>query len=161
MNDELSTYIVADPRSDQLVGIVRLDGDGPTGELRYCIALEYERQGYAYELTSQPDHPMGAGHSYHPDYRLFALVGTVPPKPGLLRAPGFLGPGIDVEIWSFDPASFGQFVAGIPQTLGIGKLTLSDGSIVSGVLCEPAALEGAQDITQFGGWRAYVTAGKS
>ncbi|MEX6505172.1 allophanate hydrolase [Jiella sp. M17.18] len=89
-----------------------------------------------------------------PDYRLHAL-GTTPAKPGLMREPGFAGPGIAVEIWSLDPAAFGDFVATIPQPLGIGRLTLADGSAVCGFLCEPAGLAGARDITAFGGWRAY------
>ncbi|MBB5754853.1 hypothetical protein GGQ63_003945 [Prosthecomicrobium pneumaticum] len=93
-----------------------------------------------------------------PDYRLFALAGTVPPKPGLVREPGFAGPGIALEVWSLDPAGFGRFVAGIPKPLGIGKLTLDDGSEVSGFICEPAGLNGAREITEFGGWRAYVAA---
>ncbi|MBB5753076.1 allophanate hydrolase [Prosthecomicrobium pneumaticum] len=91
-----------------------------------------------------------------PDYRLYALAGTVPPKPGLARAPGFAGPGIALEIWSLTPEGFARFVAGIPKPLGIGKLTLDDGSEVSGFICEPAGLEGAREITEFGGWRAYV-----
>ena len=90
------------------------------------------------------------------DYRLYALAGTVPPKPGLIRAPGFDGPGLAVEVWSLDAAGFGRFVAGIPQPLGIGKLTLEDGTLVSGFICEPAAVEGALEVTGFGGWRAYV-----
>ena len=91
-----------------------------------------------------------------PDYRLFALPGTVPPKPGLKREPGFAGPGIAVEVWSLDPGGFGRFVAAIPPPLGIGKLALDDGSLISGFICEPAALDGALEVTEFGGWRAYV-----
>lgn len=91
-----------------------------------------------------------------PGYRLYALAGTVPPKPGLVRAPGFAGPGIAVELWRLSPAAFGRFVAAIPQPLGIGKLVLDDGSEVSGFLCEPAALDGATEITEFGGWRTYI-----
>ncbi|MET0258524.1 MAG: allophanate hydrolase [Methylobacterium sp.] len=91
-----------------------------------------------------------------PFYRLYALPGTVPAKPGLVRDPGFKGPGLAIEVWSLDPAGFGRFVAGIPQPLGIGKLTLDDGSEVSGFVCEPAAVAGALEVTGFGGWRAYV-----
>ena len=90
------------------------------------------------------------------DYRLYALAGTVPPKPGLVREPGFAGPGLAVEVWSLDAAGFGRFVAAIPQPLGIGKLTLDDGSQASGFLCEAAAVAGAEEVTRFGGWRAYV-----
>jgi allophanate hydrolase len=90
------------------------------------------------------------------DYRLFVLPDTVPAKPGLVREPGFAGEGITVEVWSLPAASFGAFVAAIPAPLGIGKLTLGDGSIVSGFLCESHAVTGAREITQLGGWRAYI-----
>lgn len=89
-------------------------------------------------------------------YRLFVLPGTVPPKPGLLRDPSATGPGLAIEVWSLDPAAFGQFVARIPAPLGIGKIELKDGSEVSGFLCEPFAVEGAREITGLGGWRAYI-----
>lgn len=52
-------------------------------------------------------------------------------------------------------AGYGSFVAGIGAPLGIGTLTLADGTQVQGFLCEPAALDDATDITHFGGWRAY------
>ncbi|UJW85346.1 allophanate hydrolase [Devosia sp. SL43] len=91
------------------------------------------------------------------DYRLFALPNTTPPKPGLIREPGYAGPGIAVEVWELPPAAFGQFVARIPSPLGIGKVALDDGTAVSGFLCESHALAGAEDITGFGGWRAYLS----
>lgn len=90
-----------------------------------------------------------------PDYRFYALAGTVPPKPGLVREPGFAGPGIVAEEWALPPAAFGQFVARIPAPLGVGKVTLDDGRQVTCFLCESHALAGATDITEFGGWRAY------
>jgi len=92
-----------------------------------------------------------------PGYRLFALPGTVPPKPGLIHDPAFTGPGIAVEVWALPAAAFGAFVARIPAPLGIGKLTLADGTSVSGFLCEAHALQGADEITSFGGWRSYRT----
>ena len=90
-----------------------------------------------------------------PGYRLYALPQTVPAKPGLIHDPAFSGPGIQVEIWALPAAAFGQFVARIPAPLGIGKLTLADGGTVSGFLCEAHALQGAEEITSFGGWRAW------
>lgn len=93
-----------------------------------------------------------------PDYRLYALPGTVPPKPGLVRAPGFVGPGLAVEIWSLDAAAFGRFAARIPSPLGIGRVALADGTETSGFLCEAHAVEGATEITRFGGWRGYLAA---
>jgi allophanate hydrolase len=90
-----------------------------------------------------------------PGYRLYALAGTVPAKPGLL----FDGEGagnLEVEVWEMDAAGFGSFVALIPPPLGIGTLTLADGSQVKSFLCEAHAVAGATDITEFGGWRAWL-----
>ncbi|MCX5515029.1 allophanate hydrolase [Kaistia algarum] len=92
-----------------------------------------------------------------PGYRLYALPGTMPPKPGLVRDPAYHGGGLEVEVWALPPAAFGVFVSAIPAPLGVGKITLDDGSAVSGFLCEPYAVKGARDITDLGGWRAYVT----
>ncbi len=90
------------------------------------------------------------------DYRLYALPGTTPEKPGLVREPGFAGPGLDVEVWSLSPAAFGTFVAGIPAPLGVGKIRLDDGSEATGFLCEAHAVKDAREITALGGWRAYM-----
>ena len=92
------------------------------------------------------------------DYRLFALPDTTPPKPGLIREPGFAGPGLEVEVWALPASAFGHFVARIPAPLGVGKITLDDGSAVTGFLCEAHALTGATEVTAHGGWRAYVAA---
>jgi allophanate hydrolase len=91
-----------------------------------------------------------------PEYRLYALSGSIPPKPGLVREPGFQGLGIEVEIWNVPEDRFGGFVAAIPPPLGIGKVTLDSGELVTCFICEPCAVAGAREITQFGGWRAYV-----
>jgi allophanate hydrolase len=92
------------------------------------------------------------------DYLFYALPGTVPPKPGLLRVADGEGVGIKAEIWSLDAAGFGAFVARIPPPLGIGTLRLSDGGAVKGFLVEAVAVEGAEDISRFGGWRGYLAA---
>jgi allophanate hydrolase len=90
-----------------------------------------------------------------PCYQLYALANTQPPKPGLRRVAEKLPQGIEVEIWALDEAAFGSFVAEIPSPLGIGTLELEDGTSVKGFLCEPIGLDGARDITEFGGWRAF------
>jgi allophanate hydrolase len=90
------------------------------------------------------------------EYRLFALAGTTPAKPALVREPGYAGPGIEIEIWSMAPAAFGDFVASIPPPMTIGTIQLDDGGACKGFLCEPCALEGAREITEFLGWRAYL-----
>jgi allophanate hydrolase len=90
-----------------------------------------------------------------PGYRLYALPNTQPAKPGLVRAPGFAGPGIELEIWNLTDAAFGSFVAEVPGPMVIGSVELADGEIVKSFLCEPYALEGAEEVTEYGGWLAY------
>lgn len=90
-----------------------------------------------------------------PQYRLYALPGTVPPKPGMVRVPAG-GASLIVEVWEMPATAYGSFVALIPAPLGIGTLTLDDGSSVQGFVCESIALDGAEDITHHGGWRPYI-----
>jgi allophanate hydrolase len=87
-------------------------------------------------------------------YQMFALEST-PPKPGLIRDEEN-GVAIEVEIYALSAASYGAFVAQIPHPLGIGKLELSDGKWVSGFIAEPLVSRQGKDITEFGGWRAYL-----
>ena len=88
-------------------------------------------------------------------YRLYALANTTPPKPGLAK--DHTGSAIIVELWDIPLARFGEFVAEIPAPLGIGTLELADGRTVKGFICEPAALTQATDITEFGGWRRWLS----
>ena len=90
-----------------------------------------------------------------PLYRLYALPGGPPTRPGLVRVASG-GGAIEVEVWSLTSFRFGTFVRGIPEPLGIGQVRLADGSTVQGFLCEAYATDGAKDITSFGGWRAYL-----
>ncbi len=60
-----------------------------------------------------------------PDYRLHALAGGPPKRPGLLRVAPGTGHPIATEVWALPPAGFGRFVAGIPSPLGIGTLKLA------------------------------------
>lgn len=95
-----------------------------------------------------------------PHYRLYALAGTTPPKPGLVRqSVGAEGDAIAIELWDVPLRSFGAFVAAVPAPLAIGSLDIADGRTVKGFVCEPSALAadaGAVDITAYGGWRAYL-----
>jgi allophanate hydrolase len=90
-----------------------------------------------------------------PCYRLFALAGAQPAKPGLLRTEAG-GAAIEAEIWALPVAAFGAFVAAVPPPLSIGTLALADGRSVKGFLVEAEATRGAEDITRFGGWRSYL-----
>lgn len=89
-----------------------------------------------------------------PVYRLHALD-TVPPKPGMVRvADG--GAAVAAEVWSLDVEAFGSFVAEVPPPLVVGTVELADGRLVKGFLCEPDVLDGAEDITPYGSWRAWL-----
>ncbi|MCA3175962.1 MAG: allophanate hydrolase, partial [Burkholderiales bacterium] len=89
-------------------------------------------------------------------YRLFALANTQPPKPGLIRVAPGEGGRIALEIWELPVEHYGEFVALIPSPLGIGQIDTADGKQVQGFLCESQALDGAQDITYFGGWKNFL-----
>lgn len=93
-----------------------------------------------------------------PVYRLYSLAGGPPYRPGLMRDK--TGTMIDLEIWAIPVRKFGEFLRGIPAPLGIGTVSLSDGTTVNGFICEAAGLEGATDITKFGGWRKFLQADK-
>jgi len=90
-----------------------------------------------------------------PSYRLFALPGGPPHRPGLVRVPRG-GAAIEIEIWALPTETLGSFVASIPSPLGIGKVELQNGAEVSGFICEGHGASEVTDITEFGGWRAYI-----
>ena len=91
-----------------------------------------------------------------PGYRLYALAGGPPARPGLVREATFDGPGLEVEVWAIPEDAFGRFVAAVPPPLGIGTAILDSGDAVTSFICEPYAIAGAAEITAFGGWRAYL-----
>ena len=90
-----------------------------------------------------------------PAYRLYALAGAAPPKPGLVRVGEDSGAAIELEVWELDPAAFGAFTAEVPPPLAIGSVELDTGETVKGFVCEPRALDDATDVTAFRGWRGY------
>jgi allophanate hydrolase len=90
-----------------------------------------------------------------PCYRLYSLPDGPPFRPGLVRDKA--GASIDLETWAIPKSRLGEFVSGIPQPLGIGTLTLYTNEQVKGFICESAGLEGATELTNFGGWRQYLS----
>jgi allophanate hydrolase len=90
-------------------------------------------------------------------YQMYAMPasGTIPPRPALIRNET-KGTAIEVEVWELEPAAFGDFVSKIPGPLGIGKVLLKSGEEVPGFIAEPRASEAAEDITHFGGWKAWL-----
>ena len=82
------------------------------------------------------------------------MADSVPPKPALVHDES--GASIAVEVYELDVAAFGSFVVEVPAPLAIGTVTLADGTSVKGFVAEPRATTGAEDITNLGGWRAYI-----
>jgi len=95
-----------------------------------------------------------------PVYKLYAMANTTPPKPALVHV-GKDGGAIEIEVYELGLEAFGSFVAEVPPPLAIGTVMLEDGSHVKGFVAEPRALEGAEDITGLGGWRAYIAREKT
>ncbi|WP_062646914.1 allophanate hydrolase [Streptomyces maremycinicus] len=89
-----------------------------------------------------------------PVYRLHALR-TDPPKPGLVHV-GEDGAALEVEVWRLPAEGLGRLLAALPRPMVLGSVELADGDSTPGFLCEPAALTDAEDITAYGGWRAYL-----
>lgn len=106
-----------------------------------------------WQLTSREASFVGAFETA-PEYRLYAIANSVPPKPALVHSPD--GAAIKVEVYEMGVAEFGSFVVEVPPPLAIGTVTLADGTSVKGFVAEPRALTGAEDITHLGGWRAYI-----
>ncbi len=106
-----------------------------------------------HELVSLRGQLVGAVKTA-PDYRMFALPGTAPPKPGMLRVGDGQGTAMEIEIWSLDAASFGRFVATVPAPLSIGSVRIADGRLIKGFLVEPEGVQGGRDVSRFGGWRS-------
>ena len=117
------------------------------------VGAHLEGMPLHWQLTSR-DARLVAATQTAPTYRLYAMANSTPPKPALVHAGD--GAAIAVEVYALDVAAFGSFVVEVPAPLAIGSVTLADGSTVKGFVAEPRAIEGATDITEFGGWRGYV-----
>lgn len=87
-----------------------------------------------------------------PAYRLWS-IGDRHPAMVRVREGGV---SVAVEVWSVPAAGVANILLQEPPGLSIGKVKLADGSVVLGVLGEPILCEGQKEITQHGGWRAYL-----
>lgn len=134
-------------------------GEGEPGNTIDVVVCGAHMQGLALnaELTGRNAWLVGRTWTT-PEYRLYALPGGPPQRPGLLRVAGE-GNAIEVEVWRMPVERFGDFIAGIPAPLGIGRIRLADGSEACGFLCEAHAVAQARDITALGGWRRFLATG--
>lgn len=90
-----------------------------------------------------------------PAYRLWTINDE---HPAMIRVTDGTGVEVALEVWSVPAAGLAGILQNEPPGLCIGKVRLHDGSIVLGVLGEPALVQGQREITAYGGWRAYAAA---
>jgi len=131
-----------------------LSGMPLSGQLssRGAELLATRRTAPRYELRLLAKSPTGTAEG--------SVTGGGPERPGLFRMTEEerTGAAIEVELWALPRAEVGSFLELVPPPLGLGSLELDDGSWVRGFICEPWGRVGSQDITSFGGFRAFVSA---
>jgi len=89
-----------------------------------------------------------------PAYRLWSIDDR---HPAMIRVAAG-GASIALEVWAVPAAGLATILLQEPPGLCIGKVRLADGQETLGVLGEPALCEGTCEITEHGGWRAYLAA---
>jgi gamma-glutamylcyclotransferase (GGCT)/AIG2-like uncharacterized protein YtfP len=87
-----------------------------------------------------------------PAYRLWSINDC---HPAMIRVREG-GMAVDVEVWSVPASGLASILLNEPPGLTIGKVKLTSGEEVLGVLGEPILCEGQKEITLFGGWRGYI-----
>ena len=87
-------------------------------------------------------------------YRLWSIDDR---HPAMVRV-AHGGAAIAVEVWEVPGAGLATILLAEPHGLCVGKVRLADGEETLGVLGEPVLCEGQREITEYGGWRAYVAA---
>ncbi len=92
-----------------------------------------------------------------PVYRLWSIDDV---HPVMIRVETG-GVMIELEIWALPPEGLINVLQQEPPGLCIGKVLLSDGESVLGVVGESILCEGKKEITEYGGWRAYMRKSKS
>jgi hypothetical protein len=87
-------------------------------------------------------------------YRLWSINDRYP---AMMRVASG-GDAIALEVWAVPAANLSTILLQEPPGLCIGKVLLADGEEVLGVVGEAVLCEGQKEITQWGGWRAYMAA---
>lgn len=100
-------------------------------------------QPLEHELTSRGARWSGEVRTA-PHYRLVELA-TTPPKPGLVADPAD-GRTIRGERWTLSAAALGSFLAALPAPMGLGAITLDDGSSIVGFACAHDAAESGRPL---------------
>jgi allophanate hydrolase len=143
---DLAGRFLGEPRSGPTPG-------EPAGIPVLVVGAHRRGQPLHHQLATRGARDLGIVRTA-PTYRMYVLD-TEPPKPGLVRVPGD-GVTVEGELWALPEAQLGSFLAALPSPMALGRVTLDDGREVVGFLCEPAALDGAPDISEHGSWPAYL-----
>ncbi|MBD2109061.1 glutamyl-tRNA amidotransferase [Nodosilinea sp. FACHB-13] len=89
-----------------------------------------------------------------PHYRLWSIDDV---HPAMVRVSQG-GIAVALEVWQVPTDGLVQVLLQEPPGLSIGKVPLSTGETVLGVLGEPVLCEGQREISAYGGWRSYCAA---
>ena len=131
-----------------------LDVEGRAGTVQVAVVGAHLAGMPLHWQLSSRDARLVARTRTAPAYRLYAMANSTPPKPALVHVGE--GAAIEVEVYEVPVDAFGSFVVEVAPPLAIGTVTLEDGRQVKGFVAEPRATDGARDITELGGWRAYL-----
>jgi allophanate hydrolase len=155
LHRSLATLLGGSGRLLKETGALPRNATPPGCVLVAVVGAHLTGQPLNWQLTTRKARLVSCVRS-HGDYRLFLLPNSVPAKPGLVFEPGYGGKGIELEVWAVPEDTVGTFLTAIPPPLSLGTVLLEDTTQVKGFLCEPAGIVGAKEITDLGGWRAYI-----
>jgi allophanate hydrolase len=86
-------------------------------------------------------------------YRMYTVDGPFP-RPGLVAGSG--PGGFEIEVWDLPAAAVGELLPRIAPPLHLGPLVLDDGTTVLGFVADTGCADPTREITEHGGWRAYL-----
>ena len=106
------------------------------------------------EAQTAPCYRLWSINDKHPAMQKVAIGGKAIDLEAMQKV-AIGGKAIDLEIWEVPTGGLARILKQEPPGLCIGKIELSDGEMELGVLGEALLCDGQNEITGFGGWRAY------
>lgn len=111
----------------------------------------------SFELTDRDGRLVGPART-KALYLLYARTGGPSPKPGVVKVGRPRGAALEVEVWDLPEAAIAELATLTDPPVSLGQMVLESGETVYGYLCDPAGLGDARDVTEFGGWRTFLSA---
>lgn len=142
-----------------------------TASLNYPLNIKSKGEHHGSRQTRRQRHPhagapagknlLDAGAFFlreaatAPCYRLWSINDN---NPAMLRVDPAdpQAVSVAVEVWQVPAAGLASVLMKEPEDLSVGKVTLSDGEVVLGVIGEPELVRGQKEISSYGGWRSYI-----